>query len=526
MKNDTLDAVFSLLPGSQADLAMQHVHERAARNAGTAAFDMRWADFDFTGRFLRGGISNILDLETQTISNSQSDFGIDLLASRAIQGDLSAGLMEWNDRHELLLWYLPFHSSDSTGVINTRLRGLAVNCDLFIEVMELFNDSANLTLAEMRTVFHLVAGLGLRESGQMDGVSYETKRVYIKSAGDKMNCAGQKDLVRKVMGQMYLLMSVSESGLKHAETAASFAENYLHDDMRFMTRHHPSGGILRWLVGGPVNGRPVVLVHGMMFPVILRGVARFLDQHNIRLYVPIRSGYLESRPFSALIDQSHLIENGLREIAFIIEEEGLAPVPVVGNSLGAAIAARFAAVRPDLCSSLILMSPNLALPDENPDKQASAFYQGMHDLKSDKFLFKLVNLEYRKFYSNSEICRHILKTHFSKSPTDLKVMDGFFTGFPVYDMFASTYSSSVVGIAEDFRHVMTDGEFDEKFPTIPLSLIHGEKDPLTSVAEIHEFFQSPRHGGIERIIAGAGHFAPMSHGDEVWRSVVEAISRE
>ncbi|WP_197435031.1 alpha/beta fold hydrolase [Nitratireductor arenosus] len=521
MRKETLDAVFSLLPKRNAEFAIRRLYERMKQQVKPDAFQVRWAEFEFSGRFLRGGISDISDLATVIISNNQSDFGISLLAARASSGDLSAGLMEWNREYESFLWFLPYRFSDAQGKAGMRLRGLLITSDLFGEIMELFNSSANLTRSEKRTVFQLVGGLELREAAEMDEVTYETKRAQTKVACGKLRCTGQKDLVRKAMGQLVHVMSVSDSELKHSEPAVAFADSYLHDDMQLVVRHHSSGAILRYLVGGPIEGTPVVMVHGMMFPVILRGIARFLERYNIRLFVPIRSGYLESRPLGALFERGDLVELGLREIAYMVEEEGLAPLPLIGNSLGGALALRMALEYPHLFSSVILLSTNLARPADNPWHEGSSFYKGMHDLKSDMLLFKLVNLEYRKFYSKSETCRHILSTHFAKSKVDLSVLDGRYTGYAVYDMFASTYVSSIVGIAEDFRCVMTAEQISAEELTVPLSIIHGEDDPLTSAEKVIDMFKAPLRG-VQRIVKGAGHFASISHGKEVWGAVAEA----
>jgi pimeloyl-ACP methyl ester carboxylesterase/DNA-binding CsgD family transcriptional regulator len=523
MRKDTLDAVFSLLPRRNADFAIQQLHERLVQPFHPEAFEIHWAEFELSGTFVRGGISDIADLSTRIVTDSQTDAAINLLASRARTGTLRAGLLEWNRESALFLWYLPYRFFDSKGKPGTRLRGLVITGELFSEIMEQFNGDLKLTPAEKRTLFQLVGGLELREAAELDDVTYDTKRAHTKALCGKMDCGGQKDLVRWAMGQLTHLTSISDTDLKYSEPAVTLVEDYLYQDMQLVIRRHRSGETLRYLVGGPANGTPAILVHGMMFPVILRGVSTFLYKHNIRLIVPIRRGYMESSPLASLFDQGNLIEQGLRAIACVIEEEGLDRVPLIGNSLGGIVALRMAQERPQLFSSLVLLSPNLARPSSEALEDTGSFYKGMHDLKSDSLLFKLVNLEYRKFYSNTETCGHILKTHFAKNEVDLKVMDGFYTGHSVYDMFAHTYTTSIVGIAEDFMYVMQADTFDAERLAMPLSVIHGDDDPLTSFAEIAAAIKTPP-AGIQRRIAGAGHFAAISHGDQVWGDVARACT--
>jgi len=523
MRTETFDDIFSLLPRPTAALAAQRIQERLKRPIRLEAFEFRWAEFELSGAFIRGGISDISDLTTVVVNRPGADRRIDLLARRAAAGDVGAGHLEWVRKHDCLLWYLPYRFYEG-GKAHVRLRGIVVDTPLFAEIVGLFNEATNLTAAEIRVLFQLVGGVELRVAAQVDRVSYETKRSHAKSAADKLECAGQKDLIRKLMGQLFHLMSICEADLRVVETAAAFAGTYLGRDMQFRVRQHGSGAILRYLVGGPETGTPVFMVPGMMFPVPLRGVGPVLERHGIRLYVPIRCGYLEPLPFAALFGAGDVVEQGLRDAALIIAAERLAPVHLVGNSLGAMAALRLALARPDLFTGLTLMSANLArAAHEDGLLHGSKFYRGMHRLKSDTLLFKLVNLEYRKFYSDSGTCRHILRTHFARNETDLAVLDGAAAGEPVYDMFAAAYPTSVVGIAEDFRHAMTAGAVDASRLAVPLSIVHGDDDPLTGLDEVVSTFRAPVRGEA-RSISGAGHFASVSHADEVWAAVARAAA--
>lgn len=518
MRQATLDDVFSLLPKRNAALAALRIQERMKKPARLRAYELRWAEFDLQGNFIRGAISDISDLTTITLGDPAADPYIHLLARRARLGDIEAGHLEWIGEGECFLWYLPFRCYDENGSASVRLRGLAVDFDIFREVTALFNGSADLTQAETRLLFQLVAGIEMRAAASMDGIAYETKRSHAKSAASKLNCAGQKDLVRKAMGQLVHLMSVGDADLRQVETAAAFAASHFGAEMEFVVRPGRSGRTLRYLVGGPADGAPVVLVHGMMFPVVLRGLARHLHENGLRLFVPIRPGYLESRPLGPLFEIDDLIARGHREIIDIVEDERLSRPLLIGNSLGAGVALQLAARRPDLFSGVTLLSANLAEPGDSDRERGSAFYRGMHVIKSNAQLFKLVNLEYRRFYAHSETCRHILRTHFAGSPNDLEVLEGAGGNGPVYPMFASSYSSSIVGIAEDFRHAMSQTKSGSGQPDLPVSIIHGDDDPLTSYEDVAAPFAASGRAGDVRI-AGAGHFAAVSHGDIVWSNV-------
>jgi pimeloyl-ACP methyl ester carboxylesterase len=103
------------------------------------------------------------------------------------------------------------------------------------------------------------------------------------------------------------------------------------------------------------SGEPMVLVHGS-----------WGDHHNWDAVVPLlsesfqvvtfdRRGHSQSQAGSG---QGSFAEDA-DDLAGLIEQLGLAPAHVVGNSGGAAIALRLAAKRPDLCRSLVVHEPPL-----------------------------------------------------------------------------------------------------------------------------------------------------------------------
>jgi pimeloyl-ACP methyl ester carboxylesterase len=113
------------------------------------------------------------------------------------------------------------------------------------------------------------------------------------------------------------------------------------------------GARLRALLGGPAHGDPLVLLHG------LGGTAanwallapRLAETHRVVLVdLPGHGG---SEPLPAAPG----IGTYADRIAVLVERLGLAPVVVVGHSLGGLVALRLAARRPDVVGSLVLAAP-------------------------------------------------------------------------------------------------------------------------------------------------------------------------
>jgi len=107
---------------------------------------------------------------------------------------------------------------------------------------------------------------------------------------------------------------------------------------------------LRYFVGGPPSGAPLVLVHG------LGGcAANWVDTAPLlaegrRVLVPELPGHGRSTPLPAVPNLAVFADR----IAAVAEREGMLPAAFVGHSLGGVVALRLALRRPDDVSALVL----------------------------------------------------------------------------------------------------------------------------------------------------------------------------
>lgn len=129
---------------------------------------------------------------------------------------------------------------------------------------------------------------------------------------------------------------------------------------------------------GPVDGTPVVLLHG--FPETARSwesVAPRLAEAGLRVLVPDQRGYSPgARPDGVA---AYTIDLLVGDVVGLLDATGLDRVHLVGHDWGAAVAWQVAARHPDRISTLTAVSvPHLAAYGwalrEDADQQARAAY--------------------------------------------------------------------------------------------------------------------------------------------------------
>jgi magnesium chelatase accessory protein len=107
---------------------------------------------------------------------------------------------------------------------------------------------------------------------------------------------------------------------------------------------------LRYLLGGPADAPPIVLVHGLGgCSANWVDVAPLLARRR-RVLVPDLPGHGLSAPLAAVPNLSVFADR----VALLAEREGMLPAAFVGHSLGGVVAVRLALRRPNDVEALVL----------------------------------------------------------------------------------------------------------------------------------------------------------------------------
>lgn len=513
----SLARVFSILPEDRIEQAVNVTLQRLKTVEGRAKSSLKWADFDENGRFVRGGITELSDYKVQMVSKPEDDPDLQDMADHVADGFAEPGRVICNEDCSQFTLFLPDRVSTPHSAPVPRLRGFIIDFSVFKKIHLTFHSENRLTDAETLVAFQLLAGISLRHAASLDGVKVETKRAQIKTAAAKMQCTGQLDLVRLLMGQLSIISVIADDETRHASFAEAFITEKMGNDAHLVVERLSNGQIMRCIEVGPADGQPVVVLHGMMFGMLLSGASPHLKAEGLRLLIPLRRGYLDARPMLDLTAGGNLVEESFSDLSLFLERRSLKDATLLGHSLGAVLAMHYAARFPENVGKLVLLSANTAGTDDERDSYTDMLYGGYKSLGEANSLSRAITLEFSRHYPDEQTAKTILDRMFNASKADLSAMSGRGTAAAVHSWFPSLYRSSVAGISDDYDFVMK-----ELLPASPLEtdclFVHGTDDPLTPVSTIESLVRPWQNARLSTI-QGAGHFVTASHSHEVWREV-------
>lgn len=521
-----VESVFSILPRDQAKEAERELlaHYRDASPAGPS-LQIHWAEFSVDKRILRAGCTDLDGLHTQVYVDDNSDVEIQRMITKINRYDFKVGSVEKIPGEERFLWFVPTAQKKLEAKPDARIKGISVNKEVFDHVLDIFNPKARLTKAEKRVIFQLTAGQSLNESASADQVSIETKRAQLKHACGKLSCNSQMDIVRLALGQIVHLISVTSTETEDTEIVERFAKRYFSNHVNFSVKRLPNGRLIRLLETGPADGKPVILLHGMLYPLILCNALSFLREEGIRLIMPIRQGFLESRPIYELYKKDTLLEKSLEDIALYVENSFSKPVALMGQSLGSVIAIRMVNRSPKLFSHLICASVNQAQGHPSASDYNQRFYSGLRQLLNKPGIFRLVSWQFRKYYTDEKTARTILRKMFEACEFDRDVLDAELGGHAPYSWFRDSFHDSILGIAEDFSFAMDSSNYRIQDIKIPVTFIQGSDDPMTTQSAL-EALSNLNPQSTTLVIEEGGHLTYASHPKEFWPLVSRALASE
>lgn len=254
-----------------------------------------------------------------------------------------------------------------------------------------------------------------------------------------------------------------------------------------------SGGITHYQWIGPIRGPVAVLVHGLTTPsVVWSEIAEGMADIGYRVLVYDLYG----RGFSDSVDGLQDEQFFLTQLDELLADQGLEDdLTLVGYSMGASIAAAFAAVEPHRMKRLIALAPSGVMLNESG---FSRFCRNTPIIGD--WVHGAVGASRMRAAIAQDPAQVIAAPVIAAQMAELK-RKGF-----LKSILSSRRGLLSTTQEREYRAIAHDG--------IPTIVIWGEADTVVPVAAVGRMAQWNRIAHHE-IVPGAGHGLPYSHAAEV-----------
>lgn len=210
--------------------------------------------------------------------------------------------------------------------------------------------NVSFTPAELRLVAQILSGLQLKTAANEDNVSLETKRSHLKTIMGKLQVSRQQEVIRLLLPELMRLTDPRSWDKEGQLTFNQYARDFLPKKVRCQRISDPQGKTVRVIDYGPVRGKPVLILHALIFPDITSEDVDFANEHNLRIIWPLRPGILETVPTPKAVEL--YAKETLQGIELAWENMCGEPVPLIAMVSSAWHAVSFAKTNPDKVTNI------------------------------------------------------------------------------------------------------------------------------------------------------------------------------
>ena len=335
--------------------------------------------------------------------------------------------------------------------------------------------------AEFRLLKQLICGLNLSEAAARDSIGHETKRSQFKSLARKLGVRSQTELVAKAVTQILLMTGRTSRSDGIEEQAFAASVRVFIPSARTYQLPGENGYVHRVVDIGPLQGRPVILLHSQVLPDIRDEDLKTLEDRHLRLIVPLRNGALspKAKPLSVAAHMDHACEAiDLARKTFCGDR-----AHIIACISGSAYGIEYAARHPERIASFAFVGACVS-----PNRGKGTAGRLRHGLLSMAMRNWTVYSRVIEFYGERirrpEALEHLLFSIYRPSLPDLAVIRREFSKPYCGDRITRFFSESVESIKHDFyhqAHPRWDAFPRKAFPTV---FLHGNADFIHAIGDV------------------------------------------
>jgi len=317
----------------------------------------------------------------------------------------------------------------------------------------------------------LISGMELKRAAAEDNVSLETKRSQVKSIMSKLGVNRQQDVIRKILPLLTRLTDPTAWDKETPSLFVDYANKFLPDQARSYSLTDRKNRAVRIIEYGPVSGRPILVLHPLIFPDITDSDIEYAQAHNLRLIWPLRPGLLRSAQVKQNI-QSYL-EDSLEGIDLAWVHLCGEPVHIIAMVSSARYAVIYAQQNPTRVSGLTFAATCFSAGKY--ENSFTYFGNSVAELCSRNtwLMSKTIDFIRNKFIGTSRFKATIMRVHQNSKP-DLAVLDREFSEPHHGNRIKMALIESPESVKHDYFNQVHFRWSQLKKLGTPVKFVHGE----------------------------------------------------
>lgn len=377
-------------------------------------------------------------------------------------------------------------------------------------------ESFGLTPAETRLAARLKDGLSLKEAADDLAVSLNTVRNQLRAVFDKMGLNRQSELVRALTQLGTLAQAFEDPGASRASPTIFATERGAAETAPPVQLFKLADGRrLAWRDYGDPAGRPVlVITQDLASSLLPRGTNALARDMGLRLIATERAGSGRSDPHP-----DFTYANVAADSVALIRHLGIDGLQITTNTDGAAYAMEAAVQLGDSATRILLAS------GRPPGLQAERERDKGHTL----------TLFWRRIYRNpwlSDMIFEMMRLSLSRAQFERYARAAasapgdaaYLKSHPellefIIDYTRESVALSARGAADAIRCAARPGGPDISDLACPVTLWHGDQDPMNGVEEVQAWLGD--HVEAVRVFPGIGRFLAHKH----WAEALAWLAR-
>ena len=364
---------------------------------------------------------------------------------------------------------------------------------------------------EFRLLCGLLAGKSLPEVARDDGVTHNTRRKQLQMLLGKMGLSRQADLVRVTAFSItdYLLDHLAFSA--EPATDVTFLQDRYGDALRIHDVTVGNKDRLRVFELGPMDGRPCILFHPMLFPLLpLPNQVSELEAHGTRLLIPLRPFFCGSQRRD-ILQPAEMVAELAQATQTLCRLFGIDKTPVVATVFGAIWATEFAFRSPELVSRLVFVSA----PSPSAASSSRSFVHAMLPLvRNSPSTADLLVKTYAKALRSEKLVERGFLHAYRKADADTATLRRLLAEGWLQRYVQNVLSHSGTGVANELR--VNGMDWTSRLAAIDTEMIflHGEADQMSPLDPIRALADRLPQARLD-VVADAGQLLYLDRFDRI-----------